>query len=102
LLRRPSPSSLFPYTTLFRSHVFIDYQFSAPTPSMNRPQSFYQTDRHGHASLSLESTLRFRRNPDSPLEQLDSQTYADPRTRSRQDRKSTRLNSSHRTISYAV
>src|SRR5207248_6750982 len=64
LLRRPPRSTLFPYTTLFRS-------------------------RRGQ-SCELEAGGAARRAPPhhAPLE--------------RADRKSTRLNSSHRTISYAV
>src|SRR5437879_10155829 len=62
MIRRPPRSTLFPYTTLFRS----------PRPWPNRPAS--QT-----------------RGPCSPA-----------RSTRRGDRKSTRLNSSHRCISYAV
>src|SRR5437773_5787087 len=61
IIRRPPRSTLFPYTTLFRSHG------SRPRGTARRPIG---AARHG------------------PLE--------------RADRKSTRLNSSHITISYAV
>src|SRR5258708_27687965 len=65
MIRRPPRSTLFPYTTLFRSHSSI----SATAPRTARGQ--------------LE---RF-----SPREAPDEG-----------DRKSTRLNSSHQIISYAV
>src|SRR2546422_2031962 len=65
MIRRPPRSTLFPYTTLFRSHR--NFRFG--------PQS-----RASYASPALDT-----RN--LPLEQ---------------DRKSTRLNSSHGYISYAV
>src|SRR5438094_4469831 len=60
MIRRPPRSTLFPYTTLFRSAAVLD-------DAGDRDLRFV-----------------FRREGDEP------------------DRKSTRLNSSHRTISYAV
>src|SRR5205807_9970815 len=67
MIRRPPRSTLFPYTTLFRS---------LPDAS---PQ------------------LRARRRPDA-VDQLGRRRPG----RARLDRKSTRLNSSHLVISYAV
>src|SRR2546428_9128876 len=68
MIRRPPRSTLFPYTTLFRS-----------TALKNRtPLPFEKTPRTKHFATTL-------RRPD-----LSS------------DRKSTRLNSSHDQISYAV
>src|SRR5437868_15007731 len=60
MIRRPPRSTLFPYTTLFRSHGLCD----AAIPHLTRP----------------------------PMGSLSGQ----------RDRKSTRLNSSHVSISYAV
>src|SRR5437762_4626109 len=68
MIRRPPRSTLFPYTTLFRSWS------SAPT---NIVRNFRQSN--------TRPSLPSRR----------------PRGQGR-DRKSTRLNSSHRCISYAV
>src|SRR5438067_8089518 len=76
---RPPSSTLFPYTTLFRSR--------APRPDL-RP--------------GPGRTRPGRRRPPTPatLRHLVQQTAADrPHHR---DRKSTRLNSSHVSISYAV
>src|SRR5438132_13795820 len=64
MLRRPPRSTLFPYTTLFRS----------PAPQLPEIRSLRQTE-----SLCEYGRRNFRR-----------------------DRKSTRLNSSHTVISYAV
>src|SRR2546426_4403205 len=75
MIRRPPRSTLFPYTTLFRSVV---------APGRTALQSRRQTPR-GNAS-------RF-----TTLAQIDSRHDC-----LRQDRKSTRLNSSHLVISYAV
>src|SRR5437762_9177666 len=65
MIRRPPRSTLFPYTTLFRSHI--------------------------HFHLAREAL--FRPEPNGNL--------GCP-TMPQIDRKSTRLNSSHRCISYAV
>src|SRR5689334_24537581 len=69
MVRRPPTSTLFPYTTLFRS---------------------YQADRHAVDVARAPAALR------SALVKLNGQNL------SNLDRKSTRLNSSHRSISYAV
>src|SRR2546426_7951971 len=75
MIRRPPRSTLFPYTTLFRSTV-------ASSSSGN-------ASRRGlHAMLSNDSPAR-----------LATMRY---HTGIRGDRKSTRLNSSHLVISYAV
>src|SRR2546430_8215680 len=68
MIRRPPRSTLFPYTTLFRSP-------GGPEPA--RPRGVRGPGAHGR---------RRRRSV----------------TRQRTDRKSTRLNSSHSQISYAV
>src|SRR5438067_3830916 len=78
MLRRPPRSTLFPYTTLFRS----------PMP--------FSTDATGRATSDIFSTVPSRT---AWTEQEKSDAQGGPR---RQDRKSTRLNSSHVSISYAV
>src|SRR3712207_7311049 len=81
MIRRPPRSTLFPYTTLFRSRS-------------GRPPS-----RHRDPLEPREAPL------------VDAREAGDHRSRSRdggaderagRDRKSTRLNSSHANISYAV
>src|SRR2546422_4848044 len=74
MIRRPPRSTLFPYTTLFRSRF---------TPDARRP------------------ALRLHEPPDGRGSGRDPRL--DPaRAVARRDRKSTRLNSSHGYISYAV
>src|SRR3989442_11834945 len=73
MIRRPPRSTLFPYTTLFRSHV-LELRIGEPA-----------ADSPGVHQLSVLVCAEIER--------------AEPRTR---DRKSTRLNSSHVRISYAV
>src|SRR5438552_8948639 len=63
MIRPPPRSTLFPYTTLFRSHLEVERQDARGTSV------------RGRRSRSVRSVL---------------------------DRKSTRLNSSHQIISYAV
>src|SRR5437867_9344396 len=78
MIRRPPRSTLFPYTTLFRSQV---------GDKRDATEDIVRNERH-----------RAARDP----ERRERSPAEDERRRRRQDRKSTRLNSSHRTISYAV
>src|SRR5260221_1023557 len=80
MIRRPPRSTLFPYTTLFRSHV----RRARPVPPV--PLS--------HRTSSRPSVL-LQRKPDGreDVRWLNGTGG---------DRKSTRLNSSHTVISYAV
>src|SRR2546427_6624631 len=82
MIRRPPRSTLFPYTTLFRSHAIPD----------KLPLSDGAGDvvRHHHRRAG-RGVLRHLR-----LEPADDGAARHP------DRKSTRLNSSHSQISYAV
>src|SRR5687768_17807614 len=79
MLRRPPRSTLFPYTTLFRSNAFRNSTWNCA-----RIRSEKRT------CLTTEMSHRFSPCPRSPG------------TREGKDRKSTRLNSSHGYISYAV
>src|SRR3712207_7216087 len=79
MIRRPPRSTLFPYTTLFRSNLLRSSQESADDLNSVAQQSAVGGMRM-FVSTTMESTLSLR-----------------PR-----DRKSTRLNSSHANISYAV
>src|SRR5207248_9615046 len=83
LLRRPPRSTLFPYTTLFRSR--------GPAPESTRggrSEAITVTRSIGH---DLVESLR-----------VHSYSGCSRDDKVMTDRKSTRLNSSHRTISYAV
>src|SRR2546422_6990869 len=80
MIRRPPRSTLFPYTTLFRS------------PGQRVDVAPQLEEAH------LLGGLRLGEEIDGPLPQV-----ADPqRVEGERDRKSTRLNSSHGYISYAV
>src|SRR5258705_9668616 len=81
MIRRPPRSTLFPYTTLFRSN---------PPPGVAVPAAVKAELAAGTASLGKEiDALRASLKGKSALLAL-------------LDRKSTRLNSSHLGISYAV
>src|SRR3712207_7325864 len=88
MIRRPPRSTLFPYTTLFRSR---DPQGQGEAP-----------EEHG-ARGEAEGRQEGVRDPEGrlpPGHHLICR-YANT-VRSPRDRKSTRLNSSHANISYAV
>src|SRR2546430_9656301 len=80
MIRRPPRSTLFPYTTLFRSCILREAKFDPSKPLRTYDRCAieeYQTD-NGPADYALS---------------VDGKIL---------DRKSTRLNSSHSQISYAV
>src|SRR3712207_8182072 len=94
MIRRPPRSTLFPYTTLFRS----------------RQRAHWTRGHQGGARTSLQAVREGVRVPVAAVQRLDrglrvrcrlARRAADRRAR-RSDRKSTRLNSSHANISYAV
>src|SRR2546427_8063781 len=74
MIRRPPRSTLFPYTTLFRSRELAEQRLRLLRVDREFP--------------SLPLVACFRNDHQNPLTEVD--------------RKSTRLNSSHSQISYAV
>src|SRR3712207_7432801 len=74
MIRRPPRSTLFPYTTLFRSDLEIDHAVEENVDDLT-----HVLDVHGRGQVDPVRVLPFA-----------------------EDRKSTRLNSSHANISYAV
>src|SRR3712207_9583286 len=102
MIRRPPRSTLFPYTTLFRSEGGCDPDgrfYCGSTAYDQRPgaASLYRLDPDLSARVVLENVTvsnGLEWSPDGSLAY-----YNDTLT---QDRKSTRLNSSHANISYAV
>src|SRR3712207_8501204 len=82
-IRRPPRSTLFPYATLFRSAALLD-----GTAPIEVRQWLYGTV-HAAAVSSIAARAKLR------PELVD-------REEAEADRKSTRLNSSHANISYAV
>src|SRR5258708_15236447 len=95
MIRRPPRSTLFPYTTLFRSPEEAEraIQDSWRRSSKHRPVHY---DPVVEACGVPDRCLGLNRKCDERSLQLS------PKHRSGTDRKSTRLNSSHQIISYAV
>src|SRR3712207_7528088 len=91
MIRRPPRSTLFPYTTLFRSILAIPVMECSPRPT-GAVGSGIATEHEVAAAGGLRQVLRDRvvraEHPAAALQRVD--------------RKSTRLNSSHANISYAV
>src|SRR3712207_8488310 len=85
MIRRPPRSTLFPYTTLFRSQNVRFFQ-------RLHWQSLEEISVCNHPHHLMEADLNY----------YPPSTESRPILPSWQDRKSTRLNSSHANISYAV
>src|SRR5258708_21696620 len=80
MIRRPPRSTLFPYTTLFRSAIRIEFGTTGVRVRTDLGLSPVCLQNSGPLSDSAEDSCRH----------------------TGEDRKSTRLNSSHQIISYAV
>src|SRR2546430_11799169 len=86
MIRRPPRSTLFPYTTLFRS-VGVKFEFAIEPKHRDRKHRVPRKQiRLQHVRMLVDRVCGV--TPDLNPEQID--------------RKSTRLNSSHSQISYAV
>src|SRR3712207_7719858 len=88
MIRRPPRSTLFPYTTLFRSHGALALQRDRLADEIRQTGQVL-------ALLVEEQLDHLGRGHHAVLARIELARLA-------QDRKSTRLNSSHANISYAV
>src|SRR3712207_8391758 len=92
MIRRPPRSPLFPYTTLFRS----DGRAAAARIGSTSKKGFAVPGLMSRASTVVKARIsKLLDRAEDPSVTLDY-SYE------KQDRKSTRLNSSHANISYAV
>src|SRR3712207_7112911 len=87
MIRRPPRSTLFPYTTLFRSGEVDALLAPTPVDPFRRGADHRRRLRHGGGAESETGGRQWSGCTDG---------------RGARDRKSTRLNSSHANISYAV
>src|SRR2546430_9445453 len=88
MIRRPPRSTLFPYTTLFRSLMYIEIMAISSSVVFG---------------FRLDSARKVETDRDHPWLLRASRMYCQLQNRRYlPDRKSTRLNSSHSQISYAV
>src|SRR5258705_10171408 len=85
MIRRPPRSTLFPYTTLFRSDQFTRQSRAIDFDDLRLASRAHRVDKISDDLLAGPA--------------LAGDQYGDI---ARRDRKSTRLNSSHLGISYAV
>src|SRR3712207_8985061 len=85
MIRRPPRSTLFPYTTLFRSNAYTSDRPKVPQ-TLRDARDAFAGSAIARAGLGDEVVDHYTNMADVELE----------------DRKSTRLNSSHANISYAV
>src|SRR5258708_27229870 len=88
MIRRPPRSTLFPYTTLFRSEALLTEAVEQLIAGEVEVGKAVLRD-YINATVGFEKLAKVTGTPASQI----------PRS---QDRKSTRLNSSHQIISYAV
>ena len=102
MIRRPPRSTLFPYTTLFRSnntfrsqHYLLPHCFHIARETLTVP----------FPTVAMRTCVLLRSvsmsNAHGPFRAV-SRTYEISWSKNVRDRKSTRLNSSHKPISYAV
>src|SRR3712207_6947374 len=82
MIRRPPRSTLFPYTTLFRSQLELDAALAGLPEEFRVPVVLRDVGGLDYAEIAT--------------------TLGVPVGTVKRDRKSTRLNSSHANISYAV
>src|SRR3712207_8663566 len=85
MIRRPPRSTLFPYTTLFRSD---EHRVAVAEEAITAPHRL-TVDRQGPLGAAQECGHQHQQGGSGQVEVGE-------------DRKSTRLNSSHANISYAV
>src|SRR2546421_11508493 len=102
MIRRPPRSTLFPYTTLFRSRPAARLQPLQDVPGLRQTAvKAFVTGGTGFVGAHLVQALCARGDQVTCLVRNPAKARALAGLRTR-DRKSTRLNSSHDQISYAV
>src|SRR3712207_8511553 len=101
MIRRPPRSTLFPYTTLFRSAPDLPAQLFALNKFLPSRQTLPGGVFLTHAHIGHYTGLMYFGREAAGAKSVP--VYAMPRMLNfLGDRKSTRLNSSHANISYAV
>ena len=90
MIRRPPRSTLFPYTTLFRSESPLTFQ-----------AIIIWRDELNEGQILLRDIIDLDASYSGP-EIKNNKIASNAQAKSKSDRKSTRLNSSHALISYAV
>src|SRR3712207_8011103 len=114
MIRRPPRSTLFPYTTLFRSLFDQAHRLSCIAPTVESrscqptPPALVQETHHpteaafGEVDQSVAPPFFLWYSGSGLVIQRLARSQRAPNRAKVADRKSTRLNSSHANISYAV
>src|SRR5688572_32763711 len=97
MILRPPRSTLFPYTTLFRSRDRTLFCEDVPVPEL---AAQYGTPLYVYSQAALLSQLKDVQTAFAEAKPIIC--YSVKANGNLRDRKSTRLNSSHSQISYAV
>src|SRR2546427_7510663 len=93
MIRRPPRSTLFPYTTLFRSSILLD-------AGVGLVLTVHEVA--GAAGNAVSAAAAEKPHPDTLADCPAFDAFTERIDPTDRDRKSTRLNSSHSQISYAV
>src|SRR3712207_7341278 len=107
MIRRPPRSTLFPYTTLFRSRrLYLRNDWVGyPLRKDNDPEK--ENPLRMDNEETFDTTQEIELNPDGTIKDIETKLFGEQEYvvnigPQHPDRKSTRLNSSHANISYAV
>src|SRR3712207_9358014 len=102
MIRRPPRSTLFPYTTLFRSRPGVERRDAGLEQQPDDQQR--QAEDQQHVPAAVGPGRADLAEPDAAGGAVDQRQAVEEERRREgaEDRKSTRLNSSHANISYAV
>src|SRR5207244_13472563 len=96
---RPPTPTLFPYTTLFRSRGRTRTCGRQPTPRWDGALEIVRTEHFWQVPRAVQHA----HDDELPcMRSIEDEVRAESPHRELPDRKSTRLNSSHQIISYAV
>src|SRR3712207_7298888 len=100
MIRRPPRSTLFPYTTLFRSYPVL----LEPNLRLQEQSRWWAAAYVALALLLAGCAVAVWTRPGTlrGIHEARTETHPAEQSVSVRDRKSTRLNSSHANISYAV
>src|SRR3712207_9069610 len=102
MIRRPPRSTLFPYTTLFRSRPARDDREGGDHDGEREQHHLGRSEAEDQRTLEPDGGERDGRDREADARQSGAERQVQTRLDAVADRKSTRLNSSHANISYAV
>src|SRR3712207_9240644 len=102
MIRRPPRSTLFPYTTLFRSVLWFQYRDQPLTGRNSRGTGLVWGEHYAFGLVDITDRPKWDLIERIRATNLQTAPLRLKAMQNARDRKSTRLNSSHANISYAV